>query len=793
MPILTLDDLAAVELPPDVQAELDTMLGRAPKPAPVDTQSVLAQLAHILIPERQEAIDGRLMSGIEYAWDKAEEGYAAIDDVNRAESVNRIKWQKPASPDGGLISKDRLRDDGDLRSTVLPPIIARYVDAGTAKVCEIILSPDDKSFSLEPTPHPDLVKGKEDTRQLQAPDGTLLQRDARPDELPSPNGSPPVPAGPPPPQSAQPSAPLAPVAGGAPAPPPSQPLTVRDLAKETLDQAEAAAKQAEKIILDWMVEGHYTAEMRKVVFDAGKFGVGVLKGPYPVMRRAMAVSRDQASKKVTMIVEQKVVPGYKRITPWNLYPDPSCGENIQDGEYLWERDFITERRLRELKHEEGYLGDMIEQVLKEGPGKRYLDARTAELSPKDKRYEIWYRTGYLKREQVEALNVDAAKDLKKDLTLVPMLCTVVNDTVIRGVLHPLDSGRFNYHAFPWRRRADHWAGSGVAEQLEAPVRIIVGAIRAMLDNGGQSAGGQIVIDSLAISPVDGSWAITPNKLWKMSGDAQSGDVEKAFKIFTFPNLTAALMEIVTLGFRLCEESTNIPLITQGQSGKTTPDTLGATQLQDSNANQMLRGIAENCDDFVTEPVAEQNYELLLLDPDVPDEAKGDFTINAHGSTALVDRHLQNQMIAQMGAVVSNPLFGADPKRWFEQWLRANRLVPMDFKFSKEEQEKLDQTPPPKAPIVQVAEIKAHTDLETSKAETDHDQTMRTAEMQAKMQLELESLKTQLAALVMKLQTQKELAGRAEATDLHKHHNPPPVVEPPMEPAGRAPAGESFQK
>jgi hypothetical protein len=790
---MTLEDLDAVQLPPAIQADLE---GGHPTKAPLDPQGVLADLAKLLIPERQEAIDGRLMSGIEYAWDQAEEGYAAIDNVNRAESVNRIKWTKPLAPEGGLTSTDRKRDDGDLRSTVLPPIIARYVDAGTAKVCEILLPPDEKSFSFTSTPHPDTIKGKEDTRQLQTPDGTLLERDARPEEL----APPPVPASLPP--SPPPSAQLAPGAEGAPAP-----LLVRDLAKETLEKAEAAALEAQELVQDWMVEGRYRAEMRKVVFDAGKLGVGVLKGPYPVPQRSVVVHKDSGDK-VTMTVVDKIVPGYKRINPWHFYPDPSCGENIQDGEYCWERDFITERRLRGLSKEDGYLEDMIARVIQEGPGKRLLDERTAAMNPKDHRYEIWYRTGYLTREQVEALNPDVLKTVKQDLTQIPMLCTIVNDTVIRGVLHVLDTGSFNYHAIPWRRRADQWAGSGVSEQLEAPVRIIVSALRALVDNAGQSAGSQIVVDALCISPVDNNWRITPNKLWKMSGDSLAGDVEKAFQVFTFPNVGAALIEIITLGFRLCEESTNIPLISQGQSGPTTPETLGATQIQDSNANQMLRAIAENHDDYCTIPVAKQNYELLLMDPDVPDSAKGDYQIHAHGAM-LVERHIQQQIIAGLAPISANPLYGLDPKRWVEQYLRGNKLQPINFKFSKEEQEKLDQAPPPKAPQVQAAEIRAQVDVQKSKLDVDRDtehlkaesertqieRDTRLAELDATTKLEmlkyanaramsLEQVKADLAGLVMKLTTQKQLAAQDRAAE---------VVTPPTEPSGRAEPGKSFSQ
>jgi hypothetical protein len=46
------------------------------------------------------------------------------------------------------------------------------------------------------------------------------------------------------------------------------------------------------------------------------------------------------------------------------------------------------------------------------------------------------------------------------------------------------------------------------------------------------------------------------------------------------------------------------------------------------------------DDHVTEPESRRYYEWLILDPDVPDDEKGDWTIDAHGSNALVEQALE---------------------------------------------------------------------------------------------------------------------------------------------------------
>ena len=293
-------------------------------------------------------------------------------------------------------------------------------------------------------------------------------------------------------------------------------------------------------------------------------------------------------------------------------------------------------------------------------------------------------------------------------------------------------------------------------------------------------------------------------------------------------MTPQLMSIVEYAFRLAEESTSIPLITQGQSGKTSPDTYGATQLQNNNANQLLRSIGYAFDDYITEPVIRQYYEWLLLDPNVPDSEKGDFHIDAHGSIALVERAIQDQTIMQMGQMVKDPAFGMDPKKWFKLMAKSKRLDPRELQYTEEEMAELAKQPPTPPPVVQAATIRAEIDkaklaalqqdneadrqveLQKVKVDTDRDTIYVQAEQErtritgeAKLheievkrelamldyanrhQISLENVKAMLAKTAMTLAAQKQLAGVEQRA--------PQVARPVVEPPGRAPNGQAFQQ
>lgn len=840
-------------LPEEIQADLD----RLRQSGDVTKALRLDDIGRALATKRDEAVRERKGSGIEEVWRAAEEAYLGVDDANRHE-FQKAKWMKPTTMDGPVTTEHQRNHTQEYRSTVFVRLTARYVDAGAAKIAEILLPSDDKPFSIEPTPVPDLIKLKEDETQVMGPDGVPAERDPRPEEVtaaspaasasappataaglhaPSTPGAPPVPT----PPAGQPQAGQPPVMppGVNPAELPGQPLKVKDLVQEAMEKATDKAKKAEERIHDWMVEGLYTAEVRKIIFDAAKIGTGVLKGPFPKITKAMALSQENGE--MVLAIQETIMPASKRIDPWNLFPDPCCGEDIHQGDYIIERDRLSKQQLKALMKEPHYLEKQIAKVLKEGPGKKYLDDQRPDANPNDDRYEVWYFTGTLSREDLCTVNHFANQAELNDDTLprerddLYVQATLINDTVIKAVLNPLESGSLGYHVMPWQRREGHWAGVGVAEQASVPQRIVNAATRALLNNAGQSAGAVIVVDRSQVEPADTQWAFGGGmKFFLKKGDSNVDDVRKSFTTFTFPTQQPQLQAIIDYGFRLAEESTNIPLITQGQSGDTTPETFGATQLQNNNANQLLRSIGYQFDDCITDPVVRDYYEWLLLDPNVPDDEKGDYKINAHGSPSLVERSIQNQTIGQMAAMAANPIYKLAPDKWAVQFMKGNRLDPRNFKPTEDEQAKIDQTPPPPPPQVQAAQIRAEVDkmkaemqaqmkqmeiqmrdqisardtdrdltyvqAETERTQVERDTAMRKLQMELQLaqlkyatdrQMSLEELKTELSTVAMKLNVQRELSQFNRDADM-KEHVTPEAISPPTEPAGRAKPGEAFQ-
>jgi hypothetical protein len=174
-------------------------------------------------------------------------------------------------------------------------------------------------------------------------------------------------------------------------------------------------------------------------------------------------------------------------------------------------------------------------------------------------------------------------------------------------------------------------------------------------------------------------------------------------------------------------------------------------------------------------------------------------------------------------------------------LKSKRLQPSDFKYSEQDQQKMDSQPPPVAPAVQAAQINQKTQLTVATMKQQGDQqsiaseekiaqaervlegqktqvgaTIDLHEMEHKRQMlileyalkhgiTVTQAKTELAQTAMKLTTQKELNEADNALELHRHHNPgaeaverlaekpTEAMKPPVQAPGRAGRGKAFSQ
>ena len=726
----------------------------------------LDAMGQALARTRSEAINARQTSGVEDIWLEDEEFYEGIDDANRSETRTNFRT-KPPGQAAAKTEKTTL-------STVFPNITGPFVDAASARIADMLLPTDDRSWSLKPTPIPEmegLSNGKPSPQMLREANQLYPNQ----------------------PDLAQ-----------------TKLAQAVDQATQIMEEASRKAGKAQKRIEDWHVECQWHANVRQVIEDTARAGAGVLKGPVP-MQKSTVVYKD---RRLTRVSEIK--PGSKWIDYWNFYPDPACGDNIHNGAYTWERDYLTKKQLRELrgqKHKDGtsvYIDEQIDVVIQEGPTRAeatYRETPEPFVDPESKdRFEIWYYHGTLEREDLEAAGCDCADMADPH---VPAMISMVNNRVIQASLNPLDTGDFPYDVMVWRRRTGHWTGSGVARHIRTPQRMVTAASRHLMDNAGLGSGYMLVFGHGVVSADGKPLGIGPRRIFILSEDAEGVvDASKAIGQIKIDILVEELTAIINLGLRFAEDVTGLPMLLQGQMSKA-PDTVGVIQILNNNASATLRRLARLFDDRITEPHVRRYYHWLLQYGE--DDEKGDYCVDARGSSALVERDIQNQQIPQVLQTSLNPLFGMDPKKAAEEWLKSLHFDPKRFEFDDDEWKKIVANmakgpADPRVAIAQLMEQSAERQREFTAALTMLEQKFEASESDKDRQLELmlkavdaeldrmdqagegtmgrDKIKAMLADTVMKLRTQRELSFANMRTRQ--------VMKPPTEPTGRAKKGRAFQ-
>lgn len=571
------------------------------------------KLASILVKHRDTAVNYRRASGIETQWAEDQAYYEGSDDNARSE------WYKGLTTDAPLIKKTKPK----YRSKVFLNITRPYVETAASKVIEVLSPTDARMWSIEPTSVPSLPEKPSPLVQAIQ----LAQQPQEPGQV--------------------------------------------DQVEEMIKAAKRAAAGAQTWIDDKLQECDFTGQLRQVVDESSLLGTGVMRGPTPGLSRSTKVERDPntGEEKITMVEE--VVPQSRKVSVWDAFPDPACGENIHNGQFFIEHDRMVERQVRDLVGQPGYNQDALAKVIEEGPraNAASLNALTPFESkdPAADRFHVWYYHGFLKLEDVLAMGCECEEGDEIKNIGVPVIVTIINDTPVKAHLSPVGDTRFPYDFMCWQKVAGSPFGIGIARQIRSCQAILNAHVRAMMENAGLSTGPQIILARGAIQPADGSWEITPRKVWYLKVDADIQDVNSAFNAVQIPSIQAELLAAIDFALKMAENVTGLPILLQGQQGPNgVPETVGGMQILVANASSLLRRMARIFDDSLIKPHIQAYYAYMMIYAE-DDSIKGDFKVVAHGSTSLVSRDQRNMFITQVAPnMMANPAWGIDPTRLFKK-------------------------------------------------------------------------------------------------------------------------------
>ena len=821
-------DLIGDGTPPEMMTEAQAL---AEARLALDKAQSRQRFSQLMTDKRRLAMDARSASGVETRW---------LDDMNMYHGLDagaRREMFSEALRAGGVLGTTNKSPNPGVRATLFVQIPRQRTNTAAARLGEKMFPSDEENWEFSPTPVPELSEAMQQA-------GDNQYRDTQP----------------------------GPTQGQVlNHPSTGQPLTVRDVVEDAQRTIEKRVKLMEKVVKDQLFECGYAREARRAIREAAMLGTGILKGPVIANRveKKYAKRLTADGKPVHVYAPQRASkPVSKWVSVWNFWPAPGCGDDIHTGSYCFEREEISPQGLRDLARVEGYDTAAIAQCLREGPaawvpsGTAYasrrnvdgqIDARTHDAST----FELWTYTGDISFDDMRLFGIastdqDARRDGREEggglggdtdnspyhtgmrnevsdedmLSSKSVVVVMCNDRVIKVESNPLDTGELPYDIFNWEEVPGAPWGVGVPFLWRYASKTINAAWRAMLDNAGMAHGPQVVIDRTKIEPADKSWDIRGRKIWYAKAGVE--DVSKAFTVFNLPSQQDMMQRIIELGMKFGDEESAVPAIMQGDMGSA-PDRVGVVQMLMNAANVVQAAQAKNWDDMITIRHLRRYYDWNMQYH--PDESiKGDLEVRPRGATHLIVRDQQKQDLANLMGFSQMPDFDLEVNkaRLFRKVAAASSLG--DVMNTEEEKQKIlterQKNPPPTAPAVEAANIRAKALVEAAKlsaqgvaegqkieAESERlNLELRAQEARAndereiyKMQLEVQrdtlkyaqenqlkltDVQAQLAAIVMKAQTDMRSAQVKAAQQVIGTFKKPVVTNPDGSEPAPAPRAEA---
>jgi hypothetical protein len=435
-----------------------------------------------------------------------------------------------------------------------------------------------------------------------------------------------------------------------------------DIAKALIEDAKKRAEAMTREIDDQLVEAGYHQVARDVIHDACLFGTGILKGPIVINRTRKSWEKVSGAVHVLNMVNE-YRPGCERVKVWDFFPDMSASTLDECG-FVFERRYLTKKQLIGLAKRPGYLIDQIRQVIAETPKQissaggthisRMREMSSLNVNLDDNRYEVWEYHGPALKEDLIACGCEVNDD---ELAEFDVIVTFINGRVIKADLNPLETGENPYSVFCYEDDDTSVFGIGIPHLMQNEQKIVNAAWRMTLDNAALSTGPQIVVNREMVIPADGSWDLKAKKVWWLTDpDRRVDDVFETHEISSHQD---ELTQIFEMAKNMADDVTSLPMLAQGEKGDA-PDTATGMSMLMNNSNVVLRKVIKAFDDGITKPFVTRMYDWNMQYSE-KEEIKGDFEIDARGSSALLVKETQTQALHNLLQIVTNPVYAGITK------------------------------------------------------------------------------------------------------------------------------------
>lgn len=424
---------------------------------------------------------------------------------------------------------------------------------------------------------------------------------------------------------------------------------------------EAAKKRADRMadkIEDEMLEGNWRQAFNEAISDLVTFPAGIVKGP--VIRRKMQMSWVATEEGWQAQTQKNLVKQYYRVSPFDLYPegDSTCPD---DG-YLFEVHRLSRKDLVALIGVPGYSEKAIRAALEEygrGGLKETLtidheravqenrDSMAMNDSTKIHAIEFW---GSIQGVLLLEWGMDERK-VPDPLVEYEVNVWQVGRHTIRAVINPDQTGHKIYSIASYERIPGSFWGRGLPEKIADIQEVCNAASRALVNNMGIASGPQVEVDGQRMIP---GWTkkLYPWKVWETTNDQMKDG--QAIRFYQ-PNLLAGELIKVFDHFSVMADEHTVPRFAHGDPNiGGAGNTASGLSMLISAASRAIKAVIAMIDAGIIEPTVQRHHDFVMrFDSD--ESIKGDVRAVAKGARSLMAREQRAIRINEFLGRTNNPL------------------------------------------------------------------------------------------------------------------------------------------
>lgn len=527
-----------------------------------------------------------------------------------------------------------------LRSKVYPKDTHTKVVGWVAKMMEMMFPSTERNWSVEPTPFPNI--SEQDLNQIIA--GLTQQKVMAAQAQMDPNNPEPQPAVEP------------------------EPVTSEEIELAVREFAKARAERMGQEIQDQLADiggpkVDYPQLCKKVLRSGAIYGFGVAKGPLVRTQKERVWEPTGPAGQYVGVEKATRKPYFEFVKVWNLFPDMTA-QNWRDQEGIFERMIMNRNQVLALATRSDFMAKPIKEFLKEHNQGNYttkdfeneLNAlnKVTNVAKRDtKKYEIVRWFGYLSAEELRGGGVGGIKDDELGMDILADVWFADNK-VIKFDRAPFgENPADGYHVFIYEDDEDSGlTGTGLPEVLRDSQMKLCAIDRATMDNMAATAGPITEINRALLAPGQDLNSIHAFKTLIRDDDNMSSVNAPAIRSIQIQSHLPDLLALRAKVVEVFDAESNLPSWLMGNAqplGEAFRTTTNMSQMS-GGANMVSKDHVRSFDRFVTSfigALVEWNMEFNTK-PDI----KGDFQVQAKGTTSLVAKEVRGAALDQFWMTTS---------------------------------------------------------------------------------------------------------------------------------------------